>query len=228
MKQKRTAINTMLILSISFTTLLIATRMIISKDLTYIFFEWNMFLAIIPVWFSRKLLQQSAFKMKAFILLFCWLLFYPNAPYIITDLFHYSERPPIPYWFDLLIVTSAVWNGLILGLISLMEVEQFLAIHLSPIKVKAMIILSFFLCGYGIYIGRFLRYNSWDIVTNPIQLCMDTASRIVHPFHHPRTWAFTVLFAAMMALFYYTIKSLIILFQRNQYTLLSNKIGDIK
>ena len=222
MKNKHSAINKMLILSISFTTILIAVRIIISSDLTYIFLGWNMFLAILPLCFSRMLLHQKQLKSKAVIFLFLWLLFYPNAPYIVTDLFHYTERPPIPYWFDLLIVTSAVWNGLILGLISLMEVESFLANHLSAVKVKLLISVSFILCGYGIYIGRFLRYNSWDIVTNPIQLSLDTISRIVHPFHHPRTWAFTILFAAMMALFYYTIKSLSFLFQRKELYLVQD------
>ena len=217
MKTKQSAVNNMLILSISFTTILIIFRIIFSQELTYIFLAWNIFLAIIPLWFSRKLLQQKEFRTKSVLLLFLWLIFYPNAPYIITDLFHYTDRPPIPFWFDLLIMISAVWNGLILGLISLLQVEQFLSLHIQPYKVKALVILSFFLCGYGIYIGRFLRYNTWDVIAQPKGLLIDTIQNSIHPFHHPRTWAFTVLFAVMMAVIYYTLKSLIDLFRVNVY-----------
>ena len=216
MKSKQSVVNNMLILSISFTSILIIARIIISKDLTYIFLGWNTFLAIIPLWFSRMILQQKEMGNKSVMLLFLWLIFYPNAPYIITDLFHYTDRPPIPFWFDLLIITSGVWNGLILGLISLLEVEQFLYRHLQPFKVNALVILSFFLCGYGIYIGRFLRYNTWDVIAQPKGLLIDTIQSSIHPFQHLRTWGFTFLFSIMMGVIYYTIKSLIQLFQKNQ------------
>ena len=198
----------MLILSIGFTMLLLAIRITLTHTLTYIFFAWNIFLAIIPLWLSHQLLQQKNLKAKAVVLLFLWLLFYPNAAYIITDLFHYIERPPVPFWFDLLICTSAVWNGLILGLISLLQVEQFLFFHLKPLQVKAFILFSFILCSYGIYIGRFLRFNSWDIVTDIDGLFYASFDRVFHPFHHTTTWAFTLLFATMMAVFYYTIKAI--------------------
>ena len=199
----------MLILSIAFTMILLTTRMILTHTLTYVFFAWNIFLAIIPLWLSKKLMQQNQLKIKAVLLLFFWLLFYPNAPYIITDLFHYVERPPVPYWFDLLICTSAVWNGLILGLISLLQVEQFLALHLKPLQVKAFVLTSFILCGYGIYIGRFLRFNSWDILTDIDGLFYASFDRIIHPFHHQTTWGFTLLFATMMGVFYYTVKAIV-------------------
>ena len=208
MKTKITATNKMLILSVAFTMILLATRIALTNSLTYLFFVWNIFLAIIPLVFSNYLLKQKKLGIKSIIIVFGWLFFYPNAPYIITDFFHYVERPPVPYWFDLLICISAVWNGLILGLISLIKVEQFLSRHLKPTAVKAIVLVSFIVCGYGIYIGRFLRFNSWNIITDIDGLFDASFQRIIHPFHHTTTWSFTLLFAAMMAVFYYTIKSI--------------------
>lgn len=198
----------MLILSVAFTMLLLATRILLTQTLTYTFFVWNLVLAIIPLLLSNRLLKQQKLGISSTIIILLWLFFYPNAPYIITDFFHYVERPPVPYWFDLLICISAVWNGLIIGLISLIQVEQFLSKHLKPKLVKTIVLSSFILCGYGIYIGRFLRFNSWNIITDIDGLFDASLQRIVHPFHHTTTWGFTILFAAMMAVFYYTIKSI--------------------
>ena len=198
----------MLFLSVAFTMLLLTTRIVLTHSLTYIFFVWNLFLAIIPLVLSNYLFKQQKLGIKSIVIIFGWLFFYPNAPYIITDFFHYVERPPVPYWFDLLICISAVWNGLIIGLISLTQVEQFLLLHLKPIIVKTIVMASFFLCGYGIYIGRFLRFNSWDIIADIDGLFDASLERVIHPFHHTTTCGFTILFAAMMAVFYYTIKSI--------------------
>jgi uncharacterized membrane protein len=208
MNNKINAANKMLFLSVSFTLLLLTTRIILTHSLTYIFFAWNLFLAITPLVLSNYLLKQKKIGIKSITIILMWLFFYPNAPYIITDFFHYVERPPVPYWFDLLICISAVWNGLIIGLISLIQVEQFLSRHLKPIAVKTIVLASFLLCGYGIYIGRFLRFNSWNIITDIDGLFDASFERIIHPFHHISTWSFTLLFAAMMAVFYYTIKSI--------------------
>ena len=198
----------MLILSVAFTMLLLATRILLTQTLTYPFFVWNLVLAIIPLLLSNRLLKQQKLGISSTIIILLWLFFYPNAPYIITDFFHYVERPPVPYWFDLLICISAVWNGLIIGLISLIQVEQFLSKHLKPKLVKTIVLSSFILCGYGIYIGRFLRFNSWNIITDIDGLFDASLQRIVHPFHHTTTWGFTILFAAMMSVVYYTIKSI--------------------
>jgi uncharacterized membrane protein len=196
--------------------------MVLTQRLTYIFFAWNIFLAIMPLVLSNLLLKQKRIGIKSIAIFFAWLFFYPNAPYIITDFFHYVERPPVPYWFDLLICFTAVWNGLILGLISLLQVEQFLTKHLKKVYVKTIILTSFILCGYGIYIGRFLRFNSWDIITDIDGLFYASFARIIHPYKHPSTWEFTILFATMMAVFYYTIKALPSLFKEKLNDVVNN------
>ena len=198
----------MVLLSVAFTLILIMVRMAFTKQFTYLFLMWNLFLAAVPVLFSQLLLKKNKMKFKAVLLLILWLLFFPNAPYIITDFFHFKERPPIPKWFDLLIITCAAWNGLILGIISLLQVEAFLSRHVSKLKVNVIISSSFLLCGFGIYLGRFLRFNSWDIITDPGSLFTALKYRVFYPHENLRTWGFTFLFGAMLWLFYYTIKKL--------------------
>ena len=205
--KKLSNIEKMLIASVAFTLLLLAVRIVVTQQLMYVFYIWNLFLATIPLLLSRRLKRQQALNAKSYFLLAVWLLFFPNAPYIITDIFHYENRPPLPMWFDLLLVINAAWCGIMLGLVSLLQVENFLAKYLKPIWVNCCITGSLLLCGYGIYIGRFLRFNSWDIITNPVALFTTSVQRIVNPFDYKSTWGFTLLFGISLCLFYYTLKA---------------------
>lgn len=208
MKTKWSSVERMMWISISFTLFLVAFRFLYFAQLQFGFYLWNLFLAILPLLLSRQLYKQKKLNLKALIILACWLLVLPNAPYIITDIFHFFERPPVPKWFDLLLVTSAAWNGLMLGIVSLMQVEQFLAIHFSSWKVNAYISGILLLTAYGIYIGRFLRFNSWDVLTNSSSLARQLGSSFLFPWRHVSTWAFTIFFSAFFWLVYYTIKKI--------------------
>jgi len=144
----------------------------------------------------------------AVLLLLMWLLFFPNAPYIITDLFHYEERLPVPYWYDLVLVISAAWNGLILGMVSLMNVEKFLSRYLKPLWVRVCEIVSLLLCSYGVFIGRFLRFNSWDLITDPRILVYTSAHHVLLPQHYSKLWVFTLLFSVFLGIIYFTLQNL--------------------
>lgn len=208
MKLKISSTSKLLLLSVGFTIALWIVRCIYSGTLSYGFYAWNLFLAGIPYFISTRLIKYDKISKGVIALLLAWLLFFPNAPYIITDLFHYMERPPVPYWYDLILVITGAWNGLILGLISLMNVELFLGKHLKPLLVKATVLLSFLLCGYGVFIGRFLRFNSWNIISDPYDLAYTSAHHVFFPLHYPNLWVFTLLFAMMLGIIYYTLQLL--------------------
>lgn len=201
-------VERMLMLSVSFTIFLIAFRSLYFKQTEFLFYFWNLFLAIIPLLLSRQLHKWKKLNVAIIPVLVCWLLFLPNAPYIITDIFHFYERAPIPMWFDLLLVTSAAWNGLMLGIISIMQVEQFLRLHFSSLKVNLSMMAIILSCAYGIYIGRFLRFNTWDVVTNTNSLIHQITRSFIYPKQHLSIWAFTLFFGALLWLAYYTIKKL--------------------
>jgi uncharacterized membrane protein len=208
MKLQVSNISKMLLLSVGFTMLMLAVRMAYSSTLEYSFYGWNTFLAAIPYLISTQLLRLRKIHVTAVLMLCVWLLFFPNAPYIITDLLHYEERPPVPFWYDILLVISAAWNGLILGLVSLMNVEHFLLRHVKKIWVNGIVWICLLLCGYGVFLGRFLRFNSWDITTEPVTLVYNSAKHVLLPQRYSKLWAFTILFAVLLSIIYYTLKML--------------------
>jgi uncharacterized membrane protein len=197
-----------LLLSIGFSISLLLLRMVCTKEYAYAFYLWNTFLAIVPLLCSRKLATQTRIGLRSACLIACWLLFFPNAPYLVTDLFHFTVRKGAPAWFDMILVTSASWNGLALGIISLLQVEKFLNKCFKKDRVRIISYLFIFLCGYGIYLGRFLRFNSWDILTNPVPLFSSVFHSILHPVQHTGTWAFTAIFSCMLGIIYGMIKQM--------------------
>ena len=208
MKLKLSIEKTML-LATGFTCCLIAVRIIFTDTLTYIFYPWNLFLAAMPMYLSGQIVKQKMLNAKTYALLLIWLLFLPNAPYIITDIFHYRERLPVPKWYDLLIVISAAWNGLIMGLVSLLRVEKFLGDHLAKNKINFVMPVVIALCSFGVYLGRYLRFNSWDVVADADDLIFKVAAHFIHPLQHAMQWSFVVLFFMMLGLMYLTIKQLL-------------------
>lgn len=138
--------------------------------LTFIFLVWNLFLAWIPYWFSlslNRVYHRTQSRLLTGIVLGLWLLFFPNAPYIITDLLHLKSRSPIPHWYDMMLIFSFAWTGLALGLLSLYEVHLFLKKRFSDFLTWGFVLTSIGLSGFGIFIGRFQRWNSWDVFTQP-------------------------------------------------------------
>jgi uncharacterized membrane protein len=175
----------------------------------FLFLNWNLFLAFVP-WILSSLvilnpkIQQS--KLTLFILLGSWILFFPNAPYILTDLFHLSHNSSMPIWFDLVLILSYAWVGLLFGFFSLRDIEELLAKQIKPSLVRLIIISLLFLGSFGIYLGRFLRWNSWNLVNKPSQLLEDISDRFINPFDHPRTWGFTLFMGIFLNLLYWSFR----------------------
>ena len=207
----RLSVTVILALSCLLSVSLEGFRVYYSGFNSYFFLIWNLFLAIIPYTISTLFLLYYK-KVNSFLLLgliiFSWLLLFPNAPYIVTDFFHLEPKAKIPYWFDLGLILSFAWNGLILGFISLYDMQTALGRKFGVIKGWIFSIISLVLASFGIYLGRFERFNSWDIITNPVSLFIDIADRLIHPFAHLGTMLMTLLFSAILIFGYITLVSL--------------------
>ena len=98
-------------------------------NVSFLFLIWNLFLAWIPYWIALCIPKIYEFFKSKIIIAFAlllWLLFFPNAPYILTDLLHIKVRTPIPLWYDVMMILTFAWTGLMLGFLSLFEVQLFL------------------------------------------------------------------------------------------------------
>lgn len=196
-----------LIYSVGFTLLLFAFRVVYSGTLLFFFIPWNLFLAWLPLLFSSKIKEPGInFHNSVFFVL--WLLFSPNAPYMITDLFHLEQREGVPMYFDLILLFTAAWNALLMGLLSFRNIEAWLLKMYNAPAVRVISVVCFLLCGFGIYLGRYLRFNSWHVITQPFDLLKEIAIRFIHPFEYPGTWAVTILFSVLMMIVYETLKQL--------------------
>jgi uncharacterized membrane protein len=188
--------------------LMLTARIIFTGEITFIFLIWNLFLAWIPLYFSIKLVKtttENKSGIKALAFCMCWLFFFPNAPYLITDLIHLKPRIGVPYWFDILLITSFVWNGLLLCFASLIKVHHVIAKKWGTRQGWVFVIISLILSGYGIYLGRFLRWNTWDILLNPINLIHDIIAGFINPEYLFRMWGVTLGFAMFLISGYMTL-----------------------
>ena len=180
---------------------LLALRGWRANNATYFFLVWNLFLATIPfaaaLWFEQA---KGLFTRAAMFLV--WLLFLPNAPYIITDFIHLRVRPPVPLWFDILLLLSAAGTGLLLGYGSVMIVQSVIERRRGAATGWLAAAVALFLSAFGIYLGRFVRFNSWQVVTAPMPLFEDIAHRLMNPMQHPRTFAVTALYGIALLLGY--------------------------
>ena len=190
--------NAKLLVSLCFAIALYVARIKITHSLYFAFLIWNLFLAAIPYFITQLLLAYSEtkkIKMGLFwASFFVWLLFLPNSPYIITDLVHLHDDGAHLLWLDMFLIFVFALNGLLLGLLSLLDMSQLLQQRYRARSATIVLFLACMLSGYGIYLGRFLRFNSWDIITKPKLLTLE----ILGSMGEPKVWLITLAFGSLL------------------------------
>ncbi|HEX7733475.1 MAG TPA: DUF1361 domain-containing protein [Ktedonobacteraceae bacterium] len=188
---------------------LLFARAKIFKQRVYKPMIFNLFLAWIPiVCVGIAMLVFLAFVIKGLsllwvtiVLLAIWFVFFPNSTYLVTEFHHLrDEKADIPYWFDTIVILSLALSGLLLGSFSLLLVHELLLIYLPGAVTWVMFVAYLFLSNVGIYIGRFMRFNSWDVVTNPLKLLV----HLKKAFQEKQTRRQLALFSSLFTLFLLT------------------------
>jgi len=180
-------------------------RMAYSGSLEYIFLIWNLFLAFIPYLIATHVQQKKTTGIPLIALALLWLLFLPNALYIITDLKHLRVRLPVPEWFDCLLLFSFSTLALLYGLFSFYTMNQVLKKYASKFMQQVTLAATSILVGFGVYLGREERWNSWDLFTNPFSLLSECFRLITIP----QVWIFSCCYGLAFLGMYYLISSLI-------------------
>lgn len=139
-------------------------------------------------------------------MLFLWLLFLPNAPYILTDVIHLEESRGMPQWYDLALILSSAGAGLFFCYLSLLDVQRFIARRFGARRGWLVAASSLLLCGFGIYLGRFLRWNSWDLLTHPGALLSNIHALLTARGEHPNPFAVTLIYGLGLLLGYLALR----------------------
>ena len=176
---------------------LVFARLAYSETGRHLGLIWNLFLAWIPfmlAYFAHAVSWRRAtlYLVIPFIALL-WLIFFPNAPYMLTDLQDLARKAgDAPLWYDVIIVVWCSWTGMLLGVISLYLMQDIIVRSFGRRAGWVFVFLISGLSSFGIYIGRFVRLNSWDILQNPAETAQEILGIVIDPSR--RLAAFTLLY----------------------------------
>ncbi len=190
--------NSVLILLAILSLVLMLLRVKITHDIYLLFLIWNLFLGYIPYFFSSKLKNTVPGYFCFYLLFLGWLLFLPNAFYLVTDFIHLHYSTSFQYLFDAILLTSFTLAGFYAGIASLFHIHQLLQMKYSDQKSKLIIIFICYLSGFGVYLGRILRFNSWDIIRHPI----DLINGLLESFKNLEAQLFTAILGTFIVLVY--------------------------
>lgn len=176
---------------------------------------WNLFLAwiglLIALWLEQVLHRSAWSSWYAMFVTLLWAISIPNTFYLITDYIHIFDVTRVDHVFDVVMFSSFIFNGVILGYLSVYVIHRQLLKRLTARASSLLVGLVLLLCSFGIYIGRELRWNTWDVITNPWSVLFDVSDRILNPSQHPQvfsiTFSFFVLLSTTYAIFWYAARA---------------------
>ncbi len=181
------------------------------------FLVWDLFLAWIPCWLAIAIhvLHGRGTRAVALILLgIGWLLFLPNAFYLLTEfvhLQHWHVRLDDEYWFDLMLMVGVAWNGLWLGFTSIFAVQQVVEDRLGSRVGWCLAVAALLLGSFGVSLGRFQRFNSWDVIGKPLSLAEKLLDELFNPGDYPQLYSIAGILFIFLLMGYLTLWAIVLL-----------------
>lgn len=196
----------LLLITNTVSVVLFLFRLIGAENFRYWFMLWNLALAwiapFIALWLVTRLQKISWKQWLNVVLTLAWLLFLPNSFYMVSDLIHVQQTGEVNIIFDAVLFSSFIFNGFIAGYIGTYLIHRELARRLSVPKTYLIILGVFMLSSYAIYLGRVLRWNTWDALVSPAALLFDISDTILRPLDHPQAFVITFSFTLLISTFY--------------------------
>ena len=185
---------------------LFAAGAITNHSTEFFYLNWNLFLAWVPLlltlWLTRVLRTNLWSSWPALTITLLWVGFLPNSFYMISDFIHIQEVQRVDLLYDVVMFSSFIFNGVVLGYLSLYVVHQELMKRLGKWLAADLIGLVLLLCSFAIYIGRELRWNTWDVLLNPAGILVDVSNRVLNPSTYGQVVKTSVSFFVFISSFY--------------------------
>ncbi len=185
---------------------LFLARYIDAGNNRYWFLVWNLFLAWLPLvfaWLLVKRLGASAWlSLQSMALTFLWLAFLPNSFYMITDFIHLHATGEVGLLYDIVMLSSFIFNSLVVGFMSLYMVHRELLLRIRRRDAHMIVAGILFVCSFAIYLGRYLRWNTWDVLVKPAGILFDVSDYIINPAAKPQVFVTTLTFFALLGTMY--------------------------
>jgi uncharacterized membrane protein len=189
-------------LFLAFTVFLSLARPFLNPGYSaYLFLLWNLSLAAIPFFIAITLPRLRNYKLLQFGALGLWLLFFPNAPYILTDLIHLDHSKGFD-WYDTILILCAGIAGVKFAFDSLDITLYELKLSFPKVPKGLVVSTALGLASFGVYLGRYLRYNSWDVLTKPKNLLYSCFQLFRNPMEHKQAWLMIGIFGSFLFLLY--------------------------
>jgi uncharacterized membrane protein len=199
---------------------MVAVRVARTGSEAFLNLPWNLFLAWVPFALALLVYDQAgrgAGRMRLFALGGLWLLFFPNAPYLVTDLKYVGWYDEAPWWYDVTLLTVGACAGLALGFASLYLMHAVARRLWGAANAWLAVGFVLVLASFGVFLGRVHRWNSWDVFTDPVPLFAQLARGLVNPLDYPHAIAVTTVFTAFLGSTYLVFYA---------FARLSNVLGD--
>jgi uncharacterized membrane protein len=191
--------------------LLVLSRQFMSIDRAFLFLFWNFFLAGLPLIISslmREMASRGAKNSSLLAVGIVWLLFLPNAPYMLTDYVHLMYSSRFYFLLDFFTLSWFAVSAFIAGIVSLNDISTLLLARYRRYQVSLMVLVICLMCSFGIYLGRDLRFNSWDVITKPQVLFAETVERLSNPYADYYTWVSALTIGLLLFVVYQGIRLL--------------------
>lgn len=177
------------------------------------FLNWNLLLAWLPVLFmlllNRYLDSNRWITWQGIFISALWLAFLPNTFYLISDLVHLNYITTTNLLYFVVLLFSFSFNGLILGYISLYMFHEQLRKRVSRRMATGWVVTILLLCSFAIYLGRYLRWSTWDIVLHPVGVVFDVSDRFVNPSSYGQTFQVTLWFFILLLSMYFVLRQMV-------------------
>lgn len=205
-KQAQLRVFYALLLSNGMSLVLYLFRIVNAQNFRYGFLMWNVFLGWLPLLFAwlllRRLERTLWMSTVNLILTALWLGFLPNSFYLASDLIHLHSTGEVSLLYDAVLFFSCIFNAYVAGFASLYLIHHELLKRRSRSFAHVLAAGVLLACSFAIYLGRNLRWNSWDILVNPFGILFDVTDRIIDPLSHPSVIITTAVFFGLLGSMY--------------------------